>query len=214
MNKSGDYHDYVFKNGKLVGDFEGMYRYSAVTPWHQDRTANEWYTEIAIVMLKEKAPYNKILEIGCGLGYFAKKLKRMGKDIDAFDISATAIKKAKTLHKGIHFYIDDITKKSFNPLRRYDLVVAKDIFWYVFPELEDVFANIKKCIKPKKFLFVSQSFPALNTNFVGKDIISDPETLIDLLVKKIGIEPINAIFVRRFMYKADGPTLHFLGLKI
>jgi len=32
-----DYHDdYVFKDGKLVGDFEGMCRHSSDIPWRQD----------------------------------------------------------------------------------------------------------------------------------------------------------------------------------
>ena len=41
MSRSTDYHDYVFRNGKLVGDFEGMYRNSSAIPWHQDEQ-NEW----------------------------------------------------------------------------------------------------------------------------------------------------------------------------
>ncbi len=33
---STDYHDYVIKNGKLIGEFEQMYKNSAGIPWHQD----------------------------------------------------------------------------------------------------------------------------------------------------------------------------------
>jgi hypothetical protein len=40
MNKSTDYHDYVFRDGKLVGEFEEMYLNSATTPWHQDEQEN------------------------------------------------------------------------------------------------------------------------------------------------------------------------------
>ena len=33
---SKDYHDYVFRDGKLVGEFEAIYQNSEGVPWHQD----------------------------------------------------------------------------------------------------------------------------------------------------------------------------------
>ena len=36
MTDSTDYHDYVSKDGKSIGDFESMYRNSDTTPWHQN----------------------------------------------------------------------------------------------------------------------------------------------------------------------------------
>ena len=36
---SEDYHDYVFKNGKLVGEMEQMYQKSKDIPWHQDKAS-------------------------------------------------------------------------------------------------------------------------------------------------------------------------------
>jgi|TARA_B100000315_G_scaffold178802_1_gene167474 hypothetical protein len=35
--KSDDYHDYVIKDGRLIGEFEQMYKNSRDIPWHQDR---------------------------------------------------------------------------------------------------------------------------------------------------------------------------------
>lgn len=40
MSHSTDYHDYVFRDGKLVGEFEDMYKNSSKVPWHQDEQAN------------------------------------------------------------------------------------------------------------------------------------------------------------------------------
>jgi hypothetical protein len=37
MEKSRDYHDYVFKNGKFIGKFDEMYQYSENIPWNQDQ---------------------------------------------------------------------------------------------------------------------------------------------------------------------------------
>jgi hypothetical protein len=40
VNKSTDYHDYVFREGRLAGEFEEMYRNSAIAPWHQNEQEN------------------------------------------------------------------------------------------------------------------------------------------------------------------------------
>jgi 2-polyprenyl-3-methyl-5-hydroxy-6-metoxy-1,4-benzoquinol methylase len=73
MRYSEDYHDYVFKNGKLLGKFEEMYKFSKETPWHQDKTAQELFSNIDITILSQQK-YNTILDVGCGLGYFTNRL--------------------------------------------------------------------------------------------------------------------------------------------
>lgn len=73
MKKQIDYHDYVFKDGKLVGKFDEMYKYSAEIPWHQDKTVYSVFSEIDIAILKQYK-YESICEIGCGLGYFSNRL--------------------------------------------------------------------------------------------------------------------------------------------
>lgn len=40
MTDSTDYHDYVSKDGKYIGDFESMCRNSDTTPWHQDEQSD------------------------------------------------------------------------------------------------------------------------------------------------------------------------------
>jgi hypothetical protein len=36
-DRARDYHQYVFREGKLIGDFEAMYRNSKAIPRHQDK---------------------------------------------------------------------------------------------------------------------------------------------------------------------------------
>lgn len=73
---SDDYHDYVIKDGKFIGKFEEMYKYSKDVPWHQDRIAYAFQSDIDIGLLwhivREYEPM-KIAEIGCGLGYFTTR---------------------------------------------------------------------------------------------------------------------------------------------
>lgn len=67
---SKDYHDYVFKNGKLIGDFEGMYRHSDGVPWHQNKQAKWIDVRLTKELLKDLKPFDEIHDYGCGLGYY------------------------------------------------------------------------------------------------------------------------------------------------
>lgn len=208
---SDDYHDYVFKDGKLVGDFDNMYRHSKVVPWEQDTRSEQWHTHVGIAMIRECGPYDHCLEIGCGLGYIAAKLTesvRLG--IDAFDVSQVAVDKATQLHPGITFFVDDITSETFRPKRRYDLVVVSQVFWYVTSRLEITVRNIDACVKPGGFLYIGQSFPALDHYYVGKEQISGPDELINYFLR---YTPIHTALLRNHRMAGDGPILHFLGAK-
>jgi len=206
-----DYHDYVFRNGQLIGDFDNMYRYAERVPWEQDKICHHWYAEVGILMVRDYAPYEAILEIGCGLGYIAAKLKPFATGaIDAFDISPAAIEKAKRLHPGVDFYVDDIRMTTFRPKARYDLTVVRDLFWYVFPDMPTVVPNIDACVKLGGLLNISQSFPALERSFVGKAVIPSPEALLAYFPN---YELITTALLRNHELVSDGPILHFLGRK-
>lgn len=82
MSHTTDYHEYVFKDGKLIGKFEEMYRYSKEIPWHQDKTVYSVFSNIDISILRQ-FKYKYICEIGCGLGYFSNRLyKELNSDED------------------------------------------------------------------------------------------------------------------------------------
>lgn len=206
-----DYHDYVFKDGKLIGDFDNMYRHAKGVPWDQDKRCDHWYAEVGMLMLKEYAPFDSVLEIGCGLGYIAAKLKGLArKSVDALDVSPEAIKKARQLHPGIRFYVDDVTRASFRLRRAYDVVVVRDVFWYVFEHMGTVVRNVDASVKSQGLLYLCQSFPALDRPFVGKEIIPNPDRLMSYFR---GYRPIYTALLRNHQLVEDGPILCFLGVK-
>lgn len=208
------YHDYVFRDGKLIGDFDNMYRYAKSTPWDQDTRCQRWYTQVGMLMVKEHAPYGSILEIGCGLGYIVTQLRRFVTPgtgiVEAFDVSPEAVRKARRLHRGIKFYVDDITQPAFRPTRQYALVIVRDLVWYVFPHLKTVLTNINACVKPRGWLYVCQSFPMLERDFVGKNVIATPEALLAHFGQ---YEPVYTARLQNHARTADGPMLHFFGRK-
>ena len=78
MKKSADYHDYIIKDGRFIGEFEAMYQDSSDIPWHQDKTAYEFYVEIDLALIKrfnQLHKFTSICDIGCGLGYITERLR-------------------------------------------------------------------------------------------------------------------------------------------
>jgi SAM-dependent methyltransferase len=208
-----DYHDYVFAKGKLVGKFDEMYRYAKGVPWDQDKRCNDWYAEVGLLMLADNAPYPSILEMGCGLGYITAKLKQRmsppGGVIHGFDVSAEAVRRASAMHEGIDFWVDDVRRADFAPRQQYDLVVVRDVFWYVFDSMPLVIANIAKSVRAGGTLYVGQSFPALDRPFVGKEVIPDPDGLLRYFEPWFRL--IHSMRLRRHRVEADGPILHFIA---
>ncbi|EIC22315.1 class I SAM-dependent methyltransferase [Thiorhodovibrio frisius] len=171
---SSDYHDYVIKNGKLIGAFDAMYQHAADIPWHQDRTAHAIFSEIDLAILahfQRRFGLMTILEVGCGLGYFAERLHRKrgggGVQIVGMDISATAVDKAKSLFPEIEFQVVDLLGVNMlTNARTFDLVIAKEIFWYFLADVEQCCANMASL--SHQYLYFSQSFPE-SSSFFGSD---------------------------------------------
>jgi len=179
--KSTDYHDYVIKNGKLIGDFEGMYKFSSELPWHQDATAYWVNASLLLELIAAYQPYETISEIGCGLGYFSDRLQRKmaNSKITGYDISATAVAKAAELFPAITFQQLDIRKK---PGKTADCVICKEIMWYIFPQLDQVISNVDEMLSDNGIVCISQYFPP-NPDYVGHEVINSPEHLRDIFGK-------------------------------
>lgn len=204
---SDDYHDYVFSNGRLIGEFEQMYQKSKDIPWHQDKVPGQLDCKIALDILETKAPYSSILDIGCGLGYFTNEVARYCKnqnEVVGVDISPTAIFKARKLFPNLRFEVLDITKSLYEQgwgRKGYGLVFTRGIFWYVFPRIKRVCDNFVRLMSKKGYILVYQNFPPLDTNFVGKGVLPNPEVLISYFRPSI-----REIVINYFEDKKGNPS--------
>ena len=90
------YQDYVIKGGEFVGRFEEMYR-DYDNPWHQIEEASISYSKHDTINTIRRFGLNRVVEVGCGFGFFTKKLSDNCKNtiFSGLDISETAIKKAQ-----------------------------------------------------------------------------------------------------------------------
>jgi len=177
---SKDYHDFVIKDGKLIGEFEQMYQKSAEVPWHQDIDSRRLDVRIAIELLRDLRPVGAICDIGCGLGYFLDAVWReigIGTTLGVgIDVSKTACEKAKELFPRLVFEQRNLMSEDFSPIET-SLVTIRGVLWYVTPKLETAIMNVKRCCRPGGRLLVAQNFPPLDSDFSGKDKIPNPEAL-------------------------------------
>jgi hypothetical protein len=70
---------------------------------------------------------------------------------------------------------------NLEPIIGKSIHVIRGTLWYVFPNFSVVIDNIRQQMSEGDILFVVQNFPPLSSNFIGKDVIPDPKTLIELI---------------------------------
>ena len=199
--QSKDYHDYVIKNGKLVGKFEEMYQ-NVEDPWSHGEASDLQY-DSALLLLKKNNTFSKkvkILDIGCGKGAFTSRLKKdfPKSEITAIDVSSTAIKKAIKQYgkKGINFKVVDIQKNIKKVKGKYDLIVMSEIMWYILPNLKKILYYLSKNIlKNKGCVLINQAFYKPGIQKYGNEFIEKPEDLINLvklkLIKRVDMHNLN-----------------------
>ncbi|HEU0162946.1 MAG TPA: methyltransferase domain-containing protein [Rhizomicrobium sp.] len=154
MPKHPRYQDYVIADGKLVGDFETMYR-DFDDPWEQT-TREEFASEKAVALnllarLKARNGCRRVLELGCGFGDFAAKATALGYDSFGLDISETAIAKAKARHPQTTFMTGTLSDHGLIRDVRPDVIVMAEITWYVLEQLPDFIAFLKRDL-PQTYL--------------------------------------------------------------
>lgn len=199
-----DYHEYVFREGKLVGEFDLMYQNSETVPWHQDEQENWVDIRLTQEMLRDVGPFDEIHDVGCGLGYYLNTLSaRVGSHATrciGYDVSKTACDKARSIFPAFEFLQLDLTtlqnsaKRSEQPSTK-RLFVCRGTLWYVFPHLETVINNIRGLMDSKDQLLVVQNFPPLDKPFIGKDVLPDYSSIISHFSSRF--------FLQRHIWYAD-----------
>jgi len=204
--KSDDYHDFVYKKGEFVGEFEQMYQKSKEIPWHQDKIENHLEIRIALELVKEFPPFDTICEFGCGLGYYLNTLKNSVNEkcsAIGLDVSQTCCEKAKQIFPDIEFKTLDLTKDNSeiikkNGLRKGEnrLLTFRGLLFCVYPNLRNVIKNITAVSKRGDILLILQNFPPLDSDYMGKDVISGHNDIIDLFSKYFKV--IRTIWIEDF----------------
>tara|TARA_B100001093_G_scaffold519987_1_gene611878 strand:- start:3879 stop:4511 length:633 start_codon:yes stop_codon:yes gene_type:complete len=145
-------HQYTISNGKMIGDFEGLYN-DFKDPFIQTKKEKFETSKKAIInycqfLQSNKKKILKTLEIGCGFGQLSKDLKKLKFNAHGTDISKTAINKAQK-DSTVKFYTSEFLNfklyKKINP----DIFILAEVSWYVLPELKKMIKFLKRNYKNK-----------------------------------------------------------------
>lgn len=153
-----DYHDYVIKDGKLIGNFDEMYK-ECENPWHQREDAAISYSRWDTVRTIKNYGIKNVLECGCGLGFFTKLMADLCPEskITGMDVSPNAIRRAKEMFPHIHFCagnVNDLGKE--RKIDNYDCIIFSEIMWYILEDLKEIFKNIRDNFNG--YIIVNQTF--------------------------------------------------------
>ena len=166
-----NYNDYIFSTvgGQftLLRQFEAMYK-NCVDPHGQSQELRRVDYQLvaavlhrALVSFKAEQRPVRILDVGCGLGYFTSHIKERFPDADVFgcDISSTAIEKAAARVPQCNFFPLDL-KLSTSHSSAYDILIALDVLYY-FTEVEifEVIHNLHRLLENTGFLVVGYHLP-------------------------------------------------------
>lgn len=175
------YQDYVIKDGRYIGRFEDMCRLASEVPWHQDETVNSVFSDLTVTLLRRRHPQS-LLDVGCGLGYMAARLKSEMpelKRIVGLDISETAVAKAAVMFPEIEFRAGTVGADLSN--ERFDVVVSKDVLWYVLDDLSGYLSALVG--KSQRWVYLGQSFPERRP-FLGEKILPNAAGLLSFVERQ------------------------------
>ena len=140
--KISNYQDFIIKNGRFIGKFEEMYQLID-DPWNYKKIGNQNIDYKIILnycdLIKElnNKKNIKVLEVGCGIGILSNLLAKKGFKTYGFDISKTAIKKAKKRYKrkNLKFFVSNFDNLDLYQKINPNIYILSDISWYVLPKL-------------------------------------------------------------------------------
>jgi SAM-dependent methyltransferase len=210
---STDYHDFVIKDGKLVGEFDQMYRKSKECPWHQDEQASWLDIHILLSLLEKYGPYRGLYDLGCGLGYVLDMAAKHAAgdlgyvaEVIGYDIFEAACCNARKQFPALRFYPWDmtgiVTPPNISDIKGNRLFLVRGVLWYVFSKLDKVKANIINMTRPGDLLLISQNFPPDGTSFLGQEVIPNPETIVSLFSDFF--DPIESVELKTHREKGFG----------
>lgn len=160
---------------KTVTDFYNK----TATGW-----SDEWFKEKKQSMILEKF-YNcfnhggtrhpKILDLGCGAGYDAKIISKLGARVVGVDISDKLVNIAKKEVPSCKFFVGDISEPMTN-LGRFDGIVCLATIMHVdIQKMRKTFDNMSAVLKKGGLLLVS-SFDGVGKNYEKSYVSIDGDT--------------------------------------
>lgn len=133
----------------------------------QPKHLSDWVARpIVLERIKEIGKGKTVLDIGCGTGYFSRKMVPFVGKVTGFEKSKNMLNEALAVEKenplGIEYKMGDMTKMNFIEPESIDICVLNFVLPYIHPdEYKKVFEGISKILKPKGRFIIIQSHPLM-----------------------------------------------------
>lgn len=147
--------------------------------WESEAGKLRWARRVGMLMSHVNAGM-KVLEIGCGTGYFTKELAKTGAQITAIDISSDLLKVARQEIKcgNVTFKEENAYALSF-PAESFDSVIGSSILHHL--EIKKALAEFHRVLRKKGTVFFTEP------NMINPQIMMQKN--IPFLKKMMGDSP-------------------------
>lgn len=183
MNKMDVLRQEILHSQRILPRAEFIWGYE--TPAGRERAGRRANFLIKFGRIRKS---KKVLELGCGTGFFTSRLQRTGAKIAAIDISPYFIKKVKEsiTAKNVTFYVGDVGYMNFKD-NSYDCVAGNAILHHL-TDLKFALQEIKRVLrKGGRFVFTEP-------NMLNPQIILTVK--VGLIGKLLGALPSERPFSR------------------
>lgn len=177
-SSSGDYHDYVIKNGKLIGKFEEMYQVCP-DPWPEtedDLNNNpcSHRTRQLIVI----HGFKKVLSVGSGKGFHLDWISRSCPNARFMgcEVSNTAVEHSRKVYPHIPVRCLDV-RDFFNYSWDFDLILFREVLWYMLAHWAAICDGLKENYAGKHIV-VELSFYDRQT--YGNEFFAGPNEFVNM----------------------------------
>ena len=130
-----NYHDYVIKDGRFIGQFEEMYQ-ECEDPWEASK---EDYDASACSVTTKRFIHEhdpcRVVSFGSGKG---QHLAWLDCDADGVEISETAALEGQLDHPLQYTVIDTILHFLQTDNQEYDVYLFREVLWYLLPDLDTI----------------------------------------------------------------------------
>ncbi len=141
--------------------------------WHRQHGIRSWRGESAyppLVKFLNAKPGNRLLDVGCGTGFFLKAAAESGLDTHGIDVSVEAVKIAKEVSPDSNVFVRSMQK--LDGIGPFDFVTAFGSLEHS-PDIEKALAEIYRVISPCGRFMVMVP----NSKFEGPDISIQEEIM-------------------------------------
>jgi SAM-dependent methyltransferase len=80
---------------------------------------------------RDRLELRTALDAGCGVGYFAELLQRLGLGVTAFDARSENVEEARRRHPGIEFHLADVEELRPQEVGTFDLVLCFGLLYHL-----------------------------------------------------------------------------------